>query len=269
MNTNTLALALKAIILSAFLSSVACADEAISPIAPLDNSFKNEGLSSDEHTDLDLTALTFEGRDPFGTKCSLHISGFEDAHLESENDEHGFEFVAKLSYGLHGQSAQDSIVDFKRYDLDTNTYYPLDSSSANSMPVMVSAILSDEDETVDYNKLVEYENNGILLQSLRADFFDVDTESFTEALETVLEDNSTFEANKSVLDQLQGTVLKIQHNGHYDAASCSRFKLTSIEEIEFELGKGHDDDHDDDHGDHDDDHGDDDDHDDDHDGHDH
>ena len=180
---------------------------------------------------------------------------------EEHGGEHHHDIVAKLGYSIHGEAPLDTIVDFQRYDLSTNTYYPLGSNEANTMPVMVSAVLEDENIIVDYNKLLEYEQNGVLVQSLRADLNDVDFVTFESALDEVLENNNSFEANQSSLNQLQRTVFKIFHSGHYDAAACSNFTLSGMNLVEFELGGKHGD-HDDDHGD--DDHGDDDHGDDDH-----
>jgi hypothetical protein len=252
MEQKTIITLFKAGLMSLLMTSAACAEEAISPIEPLQRSTDNTGQASGDHTDLDLMALTFAGKDPFGTDCFLHISGFEEEHV-GEADEHHFTFVSKLSYSLHGENPSDSFVEFQKYDLNTNTYYPLGSDQENTTPALVSAILKDKGEKVDYNKLTEYELSGKLLQSFRADFVQVNIEEFVESLKSVLKDNSTFESNKTLLDQLQRTVLKIQHNGHYDAAACSNFNLSDVNEIEFDLDAEHGD-HDDDHDDGDDDH---------------
>ncbi len=234
------------LILFTLFSNAACAEDVTAPVAaPQGHVHEQEGGAgeSEEEEHLDLMALTYKGRDPFGTSCYLHISGIEEEH----DGEHHHDLVAKMGYSLHGETPLDTIVKFQKYNLDTNTYYSMDSVEENTIPVLVSALLKDA-EVFDYNKLVEYEQEGLLVQSLRADFDTIDFTSFESALDEVLENNEQFELRKSDLDQLQRIVLKLAHAGHYDAVACSNFELIEMQSVEFELGGDHgDDDHDHDH----------------------
>lgn len=235
------------LIILTFFAHAACAENATAPVnSPQGLVDSENNAANDDHDDeheehLELMALTYEGRDPFGTSCVLHISGFEEEH----DGGHHHELIAKLDYSLHGETPLDTIVTFQRYNLNTNTYYPVDSNEVGTVPVLVSAVLKDENIAIDYNKLLEYEQSGVLLQSIRADLNDINFVSFESALDEVLENNNSFDSNKSMLDQLQRTVLKIAHAGHYDAVACSNFKLTGMEVVEFKLGGEHDDDDDD------------------------
>lgn len=230
-------------------TNTACAEEAKSPVSPVSDRDNggNSATNNDDDTDdehLELMSLTYAGKDSFGRSCLLYISAVEEEH----DGEHHHEYVAKLDYSIHGQTPLDTIIDFHRYNLDTNTYYSIDSTEPNATPVLAAATLKDEDAEVDLNKLGEYEQNGELVQSLRADFVDMDFDTFKEALDETLEDNAKFETNKSTLDQLENAVLKISHGGHYDAVACSNFSLTEMKEVDFELdGEDHDGDHDHDH----------------------
>lgn len=233
------------LILLLFLTNTACAEEASSPVTPLQKQTDTQPGSSkdsatDEESHLELMALTYKGKDPFGTDCFLYISAIEEEH----EGEHHHELIAKLGYNLHGEKPLDSVVVFQKYSLDSNKYYPMSSNEPNTNPVLVSAILKDESIDADYNKLLKYEQSGNLIQSLRVDFHDMDFESFESALDEVFENNGTFEANKTKLDQLQRTVLKLAHAGHYDAVACTHFKLTETKLIDFELENGHEEDED-------------------------
>lgn len=217
-------------------TNTACAEDAKSPVASNGNGNGTEnstGNGEEEH--LELMALTYSGKDPFGADCSLYISAIEEEH----EGEHHHEVVAKVGYNIHGETPLDTVVEFHRYSLDTNTYYPIDSNQADTNPVLVSAILDDETMAIDLNKLVEYEQEGHLVQSLRADFIDMDFDAFESAMDEVLEDNSKFATNQAVLDQLQRSVLKISHGGHYDAVACSNFSLTEMKTVEFDLDGDH------------------------------
>lgn len=242
------------------MGSVACAEEAKSPVKPKDPIGQGEECPADEpnceEEALELAAVTYEGTDPFGKACHLYVSVLEEEH----EGEHHHELVAKMGYQLHGEKPIDTVVEFQRYNLNENKYYSPDEGGPDSLPVLVSAILDHDDEEVDYNKLLEYEEEGHLVQSLRADFKEMSMEAFEESIEEVISDKTKFEDHKAELDQLDRLVLKLAHGGHYDAVACLGFRATGVNKVTFEIGGDHD--HDDDH-----DHGDDDDDDDDHDDH--
>ncbi len=247
--------------------NTACSETPNSPVSTVnpDNAAAGDVDTEDKH---ELMSLKYEGKDLFGKACQLYISIDED---------HGHEILAKLDYKLHGEELLDSEVSFQKYNIDNNTYSDINSKDTDSLPALASAILKGKDAEVDFNKLLDYERSGDLVQSMRIDFADVSHNAFTEALELVIEDDSLLEANKSVLNNIERVVGKISHNGHYDGLACLSFKLTEVKKIEYVIGSGHEDEHDD-HGeddhedehDHDDEHDDEDEHDeDDHGDHDH
>ncbi len=227
----------KTLISLILLTNSACAEDPKAPVTNpqgVNSGANGVGVESEpgKQEQLELMALSYRGRDPFGKECLLYISAIE-SH-EEDHVEH--KLVAKFDYDLHGEVPMDSIVEFKRYNIDTNTYYPIDSVGDQATPSLVSAILKDESIDVDFNKLLEYEQSGELLQTLRADFLDMNFDAFEASLDKVLDDNSLFAINKSDLDQLQSTVLKLSHAGHYDAVACSNFKIQDMKTVEFSLG---------------------------------
>ena len=240
--------ALKILVISTFLASSACAEDASSPVAP---NKKNDEPVVAEEEHLELPSLLFKGKDPFGSPCNLYISASEHEDEDEGSGDHGhkhtLEFFAKVDYSVHGESPLDTQVNFYRYSLDQNKFFPEDSTEPNTTPTLASIVLNDKNEKVDINKMTEYEQKGQLAQSLRIDFSDMDIESFEESLEAVVEDDSTLSTHKATLDQMNRAVLKLSHNGHYDSVACSNFQLSGVENVEFDINASHDDD-DHDHG---------------------
>lgn len=227
------------------LSNIACAEEPQAPIKALQgldeaNNGADEDHSDEKITSSNLMSLAFKGKDPFGTDCLLYIS-----KVETTDEDHAL--IAQFGYNLHGETPIDSIVEFRRYNINNNTYYPVDSQQTGTTPSLVSAILDDNSMVVDYNKLVEYEQEGLLIQSVRADFFDMDFTLFKTSLDQVLSNSNQFLANKPNLDQLKTAVLKLSHAGHYDSVACFNFQLEKMEKVKFNLESDHNGDHDHDH----------------------
>ena len=83
------------IILLTLFANVACAEDAKSPVnAPQQGQVEGQSSGSagdqdsTEEDHLELMALTYEGKDPFGADCFFHISGVEEEHEEEHGEEH-------------------------------------------------------------------------------------------------------------------------------------------------------------------------------------
>jgi hypothetical protein len=217
------------------LLSTACAQEPQSPIAPIDRSKAATGEEKKEV--LELIALKFEGFDPNGRACNLYISAEE--HSEISEGDHGHGLLIKVDYALHDEEILDTEGAFYRYNLRENKYFGTDDAGPNRLPALVSAKLTGDSVVFDPNQITEYERTGILEQLVRIDFQDFEIENYLLALEAVLEDNSKFAEKSSVLNALNRGIVKISHNDHYDAVSCTDFNLTSLEKVTFHLDAEH------------------------------
>ncbi len=233
----------------------ACSETPNSPVKSPDTPSNGAAGAPGSEQKFELMSLTYEGSDLYGKACHIYISVAESDH---EAEEHNHEFFAKVDYKLHGEGILDSTVVFKNYDLKNGIYSDADSADPSSLPALASAILKDQNTEVDFNKLLQYETSGELIQSVRIDFSNMNHNEFTTALEEVIEDDSLLETNRSKLNKINRAIIKISHNGHYDSVACVNFKLTEVKSAEYVINGDHDEhgDHDDDeYGGHDDEHG--------------
>ena len=168
------------------------------------------------------TASVYEGRTtlaPF-RPCTLFIS------TEKEEGTHGNEtatektpaILVKLEYIIHGQKIMDTVVDFYKYNPNLDKFFEKDSNEPETHLALLSILVEDEGE-IDPNKILEYEGEKTLIQTLRIDF----------------------QNNEKDIEQ---AVIRIKHaiiglNGkeyvHYDYRACENFKLTGTREVEFDL----------------------------------
>lgn len=225
MNIKSLMTGLLALFLTA-----GCASEANSPIDPI---ARNKGAGEkQEKVSIETPALKYEGLDPFGSSCQAFVAS---------SDEHGL--LIKIDYNLHGESILDSEAAFYRYDLRNNRYYDSSSTEPQARPALLSAKLTDADIDFDPNEMVEYEQQGLLEQSVRLDFAEMNIVQFENALITVTNDPSKFNDKSNELNQLNRAVVKISHNGHIDSVACADFVITGVETVTFDLDEEHDHDH--------------------------
>ena len=199
-------------------------------------------VESSVESSKEFTAYVFEGMDSWGRACHLYIS--EEAGLgdeveqpaEAEDPESSTpksEILVKLDYLLHGQDPMGMVADFYRYDPNLNEFFDVQSEGEGTVLALVAVTINDDEQTVDINKVGEYEKKGLLVQSMRIDF----------------------EENDRDVEKL---VFKMEHSGHYDGLVCSDFQMKGIQKVRFNLttedhddddheGEGHDHDDDDDH----------------------
>ena len=210
-------------------SNLACAETPDASVAPTKIAKK---AAPQKH--LDLPALAFEGKEGiFGQSCKLYISAVEHKH----GNTHELEYLVKVDYKIHGQTAVDTHAEFFLYQDSNKKYLPASSTAKDSFPVLASILLKDKSKTADMNKYSDYIKSNELQQFLRIDFQDIDIDAFEVALESVLDDSTQFQKNKTALDQLQKAILQMFHNNHYDAVVCSSFKLKGLQDVEFNLNE--------------------------------
>ena len=108
---------------------------------------------------------------------------------------------------------------FYRYSLELNKFFKRDSRQANTNLALLSVLLKDKKEVVDPNKLLQYEQEFHLVQSLRIDFYDNERD-------------------------IKRAVIKIEHFGlgHYDPSACLDIHLTGTKKVKFLLSESHGDD---------------------------
>lgn len=218
-----------------FILTTGCASEANSPIEPVT---RNKGASEKQETHtVELKALKYEGLDPFGRTCVAFVA------LAEAHEGHAHELLVKIDYNLHGESILDSEGKFYLYDIRGNRYLDKDATEPQARPALLSVKLTDADIEFDPNRMVEYEQQGLLEQSVRLDFLEMNIEEFEETLELVVADDSKFGENSDVLNQLNRAIVKISHNGHYDSVACGDFVASGLETVTFDLEEEHDHDH--------------------------
>ena len=240
---------LQTLVMTVFFSSLACAEQPSSAVPQNPKSGNDSGIEGvGKDFQVELKSLVFEGRDPFGGVCTLFLSGVE----RGEGD-YVLSLLTKVEYSIHGVNPLDMQAQFYRYNLKDNRYHDTHESVENTTPALASVLLADSTIVPDMNQLSSYEQELLLLQSMRVDFVDFDIESFESALKTVLEDNTTLASQSLLLDQMNRAILKIKHFDHYDASICSDFQLGGeMQSVLFKLnqpmeeGDDHDD-HDHDH----------------------
>ena len=205
---------------------------------------KSGNLESTVESSKEITAYVFEGMDSWGRTCRLYISeeaglGDEVEQPEQTGDPESSipkpEILVKMDYILHGVDPMGMVADFYRYNPNLNEFFDVQSEGEGTVLVLVAVAINDDQQTVDLNKIGEYEKKGLLVQSMRIDF----------------EDNN---------EDVEKLVFKMEHAGHYDGLVCSDFQMKGIQKVRFNLEQhedesGDDDDDDDDHDhDHDEDH---------------
>ncbi len=198
---------LSIIIFSTFLS-IACAEEPKPALINKDKTEIPQPPSPDGSRKIQRMASVYQGRSLSGLPCTLLISNEKEAH---GNEPESSMILAKLEYIVDGLTPMDVVVDFYRYNPNTNKYFDRDSGEPGAKLILLSILLKDE-STIDPNKLLDYEARGLLVQSLRIEFQD----------------------NKKDIEKI---VIKIEHSsaGHYDTRACMYFQLKDTREAEFDL----------------------------------
>ncbi len=232
------------------ITTISCA-ETPSPLVQVNQPSKNDEPlpKTGEGLIIQLDSVIYAGQDPFGSPCTMALAIDDEMHLWTQID-----------YKIHGLKASDTSVDFYQYNLSQNTFYGKDDKVAGALPALASVLAEVDPESLDVNKTFEYEQQGSLLQSVRIDFFDIDVDGFILELKNVTDLKTLPVNDNSIINSMDRLIVKIGHNGHYDAAICTNMKISGMEARTFSMGLDHD--HDEDSDEHDDDHADD--HDDDH-----
>ncbi len=235
--------------ITVFFSTLACAEQPAIAVPQNPKGGTGTGVEGvDKNFQVELKSLVYEGRDPFGGACTLFLSG-----VESGEGAHSLSLMTKVVYSIHGVNPLDMQAQFYRYNRKENLYYESHGGVENTTPALAAALLSDSALVPDMNQLTSYEQELLLLQSMRVDFADFDIEAFEVGLKTVLQDNTALAAQSALLDQMDRAILKIKHFDHYDASICSDFQLgMEMQSVVYQLNKGVEEDHDHDHDDHDD-----------------
>lgn len=229
----------KTVLMVSFLSfNTACAEEAKSPVGPLASEQRQDVGEKPHEDEVELMALQFTGKDAFNTPCTMAIAVPKED--ESDEDGHHHEFVTKFDYNIHGETPTDTVAGFYNYQESTDTFFSPEEDVEGSVPALASVLLKDETIKPDVNQVLEYQQQGLLSQFVRMNFNSVDIHVLMESMEQVLEDPSQFDSKKSELNQLQQSVLKISHAGHFDAVACGGFELTGLEVTEFSFKDNHD-----------------------------
>jgi len=225
---------LQAIVITVLFSSLACAEQPTSAVPPNPDSGKDTGVEGvDKGFQVELKSLVYEGRDPFGKVCNLFLSGVE----QGEGD-HTLALLTKVNYSIHEVNPLDMQAQFYRYNLKDNHYYDTHESLENTTPALAAILLSDKTLVPDMNQLSFYEQELLLLQSMRVDFVDLDIEAFEKGLEAVFNDNAALDSQSTLLDQMNRAILKIKHFDHYDASICSDFQLRSeMQSVVYQLNQ--------------------------------
>ena len=180
---------------------------------------KSGNSESSVESSKEFTAYVFEGMDSWGRACHLYIS--EEAGLgdeveqpeETEDPESSTpksEILVKLDYLVHGQDPMGMVADFYRYNPNLNEFFDVQSEGEGTVLALVAVTINDDEQTVDVNKVGEYEKKGLLVQSMRIDF----------------------EENDRDVEKL---VFKIEHSGHYDGLVCLDFQMKGIQKVRFNL----------------------------------
>lgn len=207
------------IILPILFSSIACAKE---PKIDHHENPHDDGQnpasispSPDEHDKVHRMASVYQGRSLAGLPCTLFISTKKEIPQGNGSvTTTETPTLAKLGYTVHGLKPLDVVVDFYTYNPYTNRFFDRNSNEPGTNLILLSILAKNEEEVKDPNKLLEYEQKGLLVQSLRIDFQD----------------------NKKDPER---AVINIEHSVneeiHYDKESCQHLQLIGTREVEFDV----------------------------------
>ncbi len=217
-----------------FLSLVACADTPEAAVGPLTT--KTGAIESET---IIAEAVKYIGRDSRGRKCNFYVSITND----HDGHDHRIEdhLLIKMDYSTaDGHRPLDSEASIYFYNTSSGSY----SKSANnsSVPALVSMIADHEHNNPnDIDSLID---EGELEQYVRVELSsEVNTKSFINTLEAVIEGEKTLNSTLNILDTVDVISLGLAHGDHYHFPSCFNFQADSVEVIEFELDAAHDHDH--------------------------
>lgn len=248
---------------SLLLINTACAETPNSAVAPKATTDTETAQETNE-----LKALTFAGKVmrfnqtkgkfvPTKKACTMQMSVVEE--------DGGHHVVAQMVEAIHGQKSSAMELESYYLSIDEDKYLETQPSSGDFVPALVAVALDDEDEIVDVNKLLEYEEEGHLVQSLQFHFqSEANLSDMIEEMEAIVEapNSQLTTKNLATLNNMEKSIIQIEHIGHIDAVNCGNFSLedhTDMVTFNFKFehsddDHGDEDDHDHDHDDEDDDH---------------
>ena len=251
-----------AVLAASMALSTACADSPKAVVGP--DSDLDRGIDNLVGQPVTTNAVKFVGTDFFGQTC--------DAYLTFHNGS----WIVDSDVTLHGQELPSLSLQEWDYTPAGAQYKQINPTVGfENTPALASAVLFDENEIVDMNKIAQYRRSFDLAYTYRMEMnsgmtFDQFVE-LEEAMEEVEADATQFAAHQDKFAAVERLFYITYHVGHYDSFLCNNLSAVGAVEVTFEQTMpSDDDDHDHDHGhdddhDHDDDHGHDDDHDHDHD----
>ncbi len=212
------------------LTNVSCA-ETPSPLVSV-NKASNEDLEdkNKKSVSFKLNALVFSGFDVEGTACQLALAIDNNSQIWSQID-----------YRVHKAALNDGPMDFYLYKLSENTFYNIDDQVAGAKPSLFSFQANAGSENLDVNKLKDYEKSGILKQSIRIDFFDLNRDEFIFELSETLKTKKIPSNANSSLYKINRLILKLFHIDHFDGAQCDNFSPLQVEERTFSASSSQED----------------------------